>query len=163
MNVIFECPTLLRNCLLSHEPPRQLTKNRILCFKFSLNPLRFSFARETDPAKSLKIWKTSILEWWTWPKQQFCCFFLFNCKSYHSRIEVLQNCTASFVSVSLVRENLRGFRENLRHKIRTIEAVMPIGAIFSRQYCTPGNGREEGVSEKKQHQFREKTSAHCYF
>ena len=97
MNVIFECPTLLRNCLLSHEPPRQLTKNRILCFKFSLNPLRFSFARETDPAKSLKIWKTSILEWWTWPKQQFCCFFLFNCKSYHSRIEVLQKCSFVFL------------------------------------------------------------------
>ena len=35
-----------------------------------------------------------------------------------------------------------------------IEAVMPIGAIFSRQYCTPGNGREEGVSEKNKHQFR---------
>jgi hypothetical protein len=30
-----------------------------------------------------------------------------------------------------------------------IEEVRPIGAIFSRQYCTPGNGREEGVSEKK--------------
>ena len=40
-----------------------------------------------------------------------------------------------------------------------IEAVMPIGAIFSRQYCTPGNGREEGVSEKKQHTNLEKTSA----
>ena len=29
-----------------------------------------------------------------------------NCKIYYSRIEVLQNCSAFFVSVSIVRENL---------------------------------------------------------
>ena len=43
-------------------------------------------------------------------------------QSHHSRIEVLQIAqllVVIFVSVSLVRENLRGLRENLKHKIRT--------------------------------------------
>ena len=42
-------------------------KVRILCFRFSLNPLRFSLTRETDTkltrAKSWAICKTSIIEW----------------------------------------------------------------------------------------------------
>jgi hypothetical protein len=42
---------------------------------------------------------------------------------YHSGIEVLQIAQllelVSFGSVYLVRENLRGLRENLKHKIRT--------------------------------------------
>ena len=45
--------------------------------------------------------------------------FLYYCKFYHSRIEVLQNLSAFFVSESLVRENLKGLRENLKHKIPT--------------------------------------------
>ena len=46
------------------------------------------------------------------------------CQFYHSRIEVLQIAQllalVSFVSVSvtIVRENLREFRENFKHKIR---------------------------------------------
>ena len=59
-----------------------------------------------------------------WPNRQFCqiakCqmfFFMYNCKFYPSRIEVLQNCSAFLcASVSLVRESLRGMRENLKHK-----------------------------------------------
>ena len=47
----------------------------ILCFKFSLNPLRFSLTRETDSkltrAKSWAIFKTSILEWKNWPRNNF--------------------------------------------------------------------------------------------
>ena len=43
---------------------------------------------------------------------------------YHSRIEVLQIAQllalVIFVSDSLVRENLRGLRENFKHKIRTL-------------------------------------------
>jgi hypothetical protein len=79
-------------------------------------------------------------------------FAVFSCLTVNLTIQELKFGKIAqlfFVSVSLLRENLRGLRENLRHKIWTIEAVMPIGAIFSRQYCTPGNGREEGVSEKK--------------
>ena len=34
------------------------------------------------------------------------------CKFYHSRIEILQHCSAFFASVSLVRKNLRELREN---------------------------------------------------
>ena len=37
--------------------------------------------------------------------------FLYNCKFYNSRIEVLQNLSAFFVSDSLVRENLRGWEK----------------------------------------------------
>ena len=35
---------------------------------------------------------------------------------YHSRIELLQNHSAFFVSLSLVRGKFEGIRENLRHK-----------------------------------------------
>ena len=56
-------------------------KVRILCFKFSLNPLRFSFTRETDTkmsrAKSWANCRTSIIEWWNWPKHQFCQMVIF--------------------------------------------------------------------------------------
>ena len=48
---------------------------------------------------------------------------------YHSRIEVLQIAQllaiVIFVSVSLVRENLRGLRENLNHKI--LSSARPLG------------------------------------
>jgi hypothetical protein len=39
-----------------------------------------------------------------------------------------------FVSVSLVRENLRGLRENLKHKIQTIEKLMPFQMLFQRPF-----------------------------
>ena len=38
----------------------------------------------------------------------------------NSKFEVLQNCSAFFVSVSLVGENLRGLIEYLTHKIRIL-------------------------------------------
>ena len=43
---------------------------------------------------------------------------------YCISLQVVKNCsTFIIVSVSLVRENLRGSRENLKHKIRTLVAI----------------------------------------
>ena len=41
-------------------------KDRILCFNFSLNPLRFSIKRETDTKM------TRAKSWANWTKHQFC-------------------------------------------------------------------------------------------
>ena len=43
---------------------------------------------------------------------QNCCFGQF----YPSRIEIFQNSSASFESVSLMRGKFEGTRENLKHK-----------------------------------------------
>jgi hypothetical protein len=54
-----------------------------------------------------------------------------------SKIEVFQItqllALAIFVSVS-VRENLREFRKKLKHKIRTIEKLMPFQMLFQRPF-----------------------------
>ena len=84
------------------------TQVRILCFKFSLNPLRFSLTREIVTKMTMQVQKLSKVI--TIGKigifGQFC----------HSRIKVLLIAQllgrlVIFVSVSLVRGNLRGLRE----------------------------------------------------
>ena len=55
--------------------------------------------------------KSSIHKWYNRPRTNFAKKSYLrkcgNCKIYCSRIEVLQNCSAFFVSVSILRENLR--------------------------------------------------------
>ena len=70
---------------------------------------------------------------------------------YHSRVEVLQIAwllaLVIFVSVSLVRENLRELRENLKHKIRSLDLYTPhvwspplfFYAAFLGQLISEGN------------------------
>ena len=110
------------------------SKVRIFCFKFSFNPLKFSLMRETGtkmtrtkswaivnnlPTCKKTIWHLAI--WQNW------CFGQF----YHSKIEVLQIAQLLaifiFVSFSLVRENLRGLRENFKHKIRLFKMTISPG------------------------------------
>ena len=43
-------------------PPSEQAQVRFLCFKFSLNPIKFSLPRETDTKKAEQFYKTSILE-----------------------------------------------------------------------------------------------------
>ena len=57
----------------------------------------------------IKLTKTPILA-------TFQVFFFKNCKFYYSRIEVFQNCSTIFLSVSLVRKNMRELRDFF-HKI----------------------------------------------
>ena len=85
------------------------------CKNNSLNPLRFSLAREIDKNKAeqfckpsifliIKLTKTLILPSFKW-------LFLYKYNFFHSRIEVLQNYFTFIVSVSLARENLKRLRE----------------------------------------------------
>ena len=84
----------------------------ILCLKFSLYPLRFSLTRETDTKMTkVKSWAIFIFNSWTIKLTKTPILYL----------QVTYNCSAFggfCVSVSLVRESLRGLRENLKHKIR---------------------------------------------
>ena len=107
------------------------TWGRILCFRFSLNPLRFSLMRETDTKITIaKCWvivnfyKKIILQLTIW---QNWCFSQF----HHPWIEVLQLAQILapifFLSVSLLRENVRGLSENLRHKIPTLMVTFAPG------------------------------------
>ena len=52
-------------------------------------------------------------------------FMVRSCKFYHSRIEVLKNCSVFCVSVSLLRGNLRRLRRNLNHIIKTLFIFSP--------------------------------------
>ena len=61
----------------------------------------------------IKLTNTLIL-----PNYQVPNCYLYNSKFYHSRIEVLRNCSAFFSSVSLVRGNVREWREFIFHEIR---------------------------------------------
>ena len=87
----------------------------ILCLKFSLNPLGFSITRETG-TKMTRAKSWAIVNNLTSYTKSFGQF-------HHSNIEILEIAQLLaifiFVSVSLVRENLSGLRENLKHKIRT--------------------------------------------
>ena len=80
------------------------------CKNNALNPQ--AMQRNWQTKKAEQFWQIYILLWWYWPKHQFCqvAFFGINVNFYHSRIEVLQNCSV-FLSVSLTRENLRVLRE----------------------------------------------------
>jgi hypothetical protein len=108
-----------------HPVPVSNHKVRILCFKFSLNPLRMTKAKKLSNLKNLK-YKID-------QNSNFDCNLLNGCFCRNS--QVTYNCSAFgaiaqlfvlfFVSVSLVRENLRGLRENLKHKIRPIDAFIP--------------------------------------
>ena len=95
-----------------------------MCFLFSLNFfLIFSHNRNLTPEKlnnfvKLQFMKNKICNYTKKPfvnlKKQ--CFGHF----YHSRIEVQQNCSALFMLVPLLRENLRKLRGNKKQIIRTL-------------------------------------------
>ena len=90
--------------------------------------------RETDPQNVLsnfaklkfligKIdWNTNFVKL---PSAKW--LFFYNCKFHHSRIEVLQNCSAFFVSVSLVR----GKSERIERKLETEKSSHNFHTIFT--------------------------------
>jgi hypothetical protein len=48
------------------------------------------------------------------------CVFFYHFKFFYQKIEVLLNCSAFFVPVSLVRGKYEGMRENKKHIFQTI-------------------------------------------
>ena len=65
----------------------------------------------------IKMTKIPILPNYQVPYSLLYLYVVFKC--YHSRIEIMQNYSAVLFLVSLVRENLRGSRKNLKHKKQT--------------------------------------------
>ena len=90
-----------------HWCPRSQVK--ILCFKYS-------FKGETDKSQKLSWAKPSIYDR---PKHQFCqsAKWLFAVYVYKLFTITQLLAVVNFAWVSLVRENMRGLRENLKHKI----------------------------------------------
>ena len=83
----------------------------IFTFQF-LNDKIYSYNKK----KTFGSWQFGKLVFWSISSFRDCSFA--NCSAYG---------TSHFLSISLVRENLRELRENLKHKIRTI--VSCIGQI----------------------------------
>jgi hypothetical protein len=71
---------------------------RFLCFRFSLDPLRFSLMREIDTeitiAISWPIWKNQILKWQNWSKHQFCKIAKYQMAIFCIRLQVIYSCLA---------------------------------------------------------------------
>jgi hypothetical protein len=61
----------------------------------------------------------------------FWAFFLYNCEFYYSKIKVLKNDTAFFVSVSFVRGKYERTREN---KNNIFQALVAQFGLFSQEY-----------------------------
>ena len=85
------------------------TKARILCFIFTLNPLRFSLTwknwQKTNKSQKVNNCKQLERTFGNLAKLQLVFWSISSFKN------------SSFAVVSLVRENMRGLRENLKHKI----------------------------------------------
>ena len=97
-----------------------------MCFRFSLNPLKFSLAIEADMwtyKTSWVIWKTLILEKNPLGPRQLGKMGVFG-QFHHSRIEFLQNCSVflcQFLSWEKIWENW----EINFHKIPTLATFRP--------------------------------------
>ena len=109
----------------SHRWTRPSQPGMKLCFGFCVSNFLsilsgFLLMRETDTNKTEQFCHTSIFNNSLVKQKKKLVFFG---QFYYSRIEVLRIgqllALVIFASVSLVRENLRGLKENLKHKIRT--------------------------------------------
>ena len=95
---------------------------RFLFFKFSLIPLNFSLTRETDTNKSWAVSQNFSVNPTIDSHTKKSIWHLMICQNwwfgqfYPSRIEILQNSSACFESVSLMRGKFEGTRGNLKHK-----------------------------------------------
>ena len=83
-------------------------------------------------------------------------------------VQVIYNCSP-FVSVSLMRENMRGLRENLKHKIRTLapdddygDEVEEMGASLKliKERITKSKHLQEQI---RAHEFRDRSIAERNF
>ena len=110
----------------SHRWTRPSQPDMKLCFGFCVSNFLlilsdFLLTRETD-TKKLSNFATLhfliIIKFTVVPKKAIWHFFG---QFYHSRIEVLQNCSDSFVLFSLIRENLRELIENSNTKSEPIK------------------------------------------
>ena len=97
--------------------------DQILYFNFSLKPLRFFLTRNMSDTKisRAKSWETSIIKLTKTPILQNCQLsqnYFCICVSY---LQLFRFCLYLhiFVSVYILRENLRGLKEDFKHKIRT--------------------------------------------
>ena len=79
------------------------TLTGFFCSRFPLNPLRFNSHQRNWHKKS-------------WAVLQYFIFWKIELTKTPTRIEVLQNGTVFFVSVSLVRGKFEGTRENIFYK-----------------------------------------------
>ena len=121
---------------ICHWEECALIQVRILWLKFSKKNLIFSLTRETDI--NLQFAKLQLLNNEIDQNTHFDKFpsakwlFLYKFTSY------LQLLNFWILSVSLVRENLKGFRENLRHKIWTwaINCNFSIRSSMSTRPCS---------------------------
>ena len=102
-----------------HPVPVSNHKVRILCFRFSLT-------RECD-TKMTKANKLSNLKNLNGKINQNFNLTLFWAVfvEIYKLVAITQLLVLFFVSFSLVKENLRGLRKNVKHKIRPIDAFIP--------------------------------------
>ena len=104
---------------------------QILCFKFSLNHLRFSPTRENDYSTKLSKVKNNCRN------NHLAKLVFWSISSFKFQFEVFQIAQllalVIFVLVSLMGENLRGLRENLKHKIWSIDEDEPKESLWIKE------------------------------